>query len=158
MPMVLFMQRFPELGAREARSVLVTGRPELPNGDYGFLEFYCDEPNCDSRRAFISVFRHDTGKKVWATINYGWESLDFYRQWARGSNDAKELVGASLAPINPQTKYSPVLLDVFRALLRSPDYVQRIKNHYRMFRAAVDKEQGAAHTRIAFTRTPPPNP
>jgi hypothetical protein len=152
MPMVPFMQRFPELGARETRSVQMVGIPELPDGDYGFIELYCDEPNCDCRRAFIKVLRHDTGQKIWATIGYGWESLDFYRKWARGSCDARELTGASLAAWNPQTKYSPALLLVFQTLLRSPAYLERIKNHYRMFRGTVDQGQAAPSTRLAATR------
>ena len=147
MPMVPFMQKFPELGARETRSVQMTGVPELPDGDYGFIELYCDEPNCDCRRAFIQVWRHDTGGKIWATLSYGWESLGFYRKWARGSCDVRELMGASLAEFNAQTRYSPALLLVFQALLKSPEYVERIKNHYHMFRAAVDREQAGSNAR-----------
>src|SRR5437879_56537 len=33
MPMVPFMERFPELGARETRSVTVTQRQDLPDGE-----------------------------------------------------------------------------------------------------------------------------
>jgi hypothetical protein len=39
--MTPFMERFPEVGARETRSVTVTNRQDLPDGEYGFLEFYC---------------------------------------------------------------------------------------------------------------------
>ena len=160
MPMVPFMQKFRDLGVSETRSVKMTGVPELPDGDYGFIELYCDEPNCDCRRVFIDVFRHDTGQKIWATIGYGWESLEFYRKWARGSCDGKELMGASLAEFNPQTKYSPALLSVFQALLKSPEYVERIKKHYRIFRAAVDQEQSGPHTRrlASIRRSQPRNP
>ena len=38
MPMTPFFERFPELGARETRSVTVAGRNDLPDGDYGFIE------------------------------------------------------------------------------------------------------------------------
>jgi hypothetical protein len=31
--MTPFLQRFPELGARETRSVTITGRDDLPDGD-----------------------------------------------------------------------------------------------------------------------------
>ena len=49
--------------------------------------------------------------------------------------------GPSLDPLNPQTKYSPVLLTRFRIFLQSPDSVQRLKHHYQMFRNAVEQEQ-----------------
>ena len=82
MPMIPFMERFPELGARETRSVTVPQRQDLPEGEYGFVELYCNQPGCDCRRVMIHVLRPETGwSKVWATISYGWESLDFYRKW-----------------------------------------------------------------------------
>ena len=49
--------------------------------------------------------------------------------------------GLELDLLNPQTKYSPVLLERFRLFLQSPDYVQRRKDHYQMFRSALEKEQ-----------------
>lgn len=143
MPMTPFVTRFPELGARETRALLVSGRKELPDGNYGFLELYCDEPGCDCRRVMIDVLREDTEDKIWATLNYGWESVEFYRRWGRCSSDraARALQGPELDPLNPQTQYSRVLLESFRIfLLQSPDYVQRLKHHYQMFRDAVQRE------------------
>src|ERR1700758_4214985 len=37
MPMTPFMERFPELGARETRSVTVPPGQDLPDGEFGFL-------------------------------------------------------------------------------------------------------------------------
>jgi hypothetical protein len=143
MPMTLFMERFREVGARETRSAKVTQREDLPDGEYGFLEFYCNEPGCDCRRVTISVLRPETGwSKTWATISYGWESPDFYRRWSVPDSDPIEMKGPCLDPLNPQTKYSPALLDLFRFLLESTEYVERIKRHYLMFRDSVEKENG----------------
>jgi hypothetical protein len=140
MPMVPFLERFPELGARETRSVTVTRRPDLPQEEYGFLELYCNEPGCDCRRVTIDVLRPETGwSKIWATISYGWESVEFYRKWSAAS-DPRELKGPRLDPLNPQTQYSPALLNVFRFLLQSQDFVERLQRHYQMFRASVEKE------------------
>jgi hypothetical protein len=84
---------------------------DLPDGEYGFLEFYCNEPGCDCRRVMIDVLRPETGwSKIWATISYGWESLDFYRKWGGIASDPIETKGPYLDPLNPQTKYSPALL------------------------------------------------
>jgi hypothetical protein len=147
MPMTPLMERFPELGARETRSVTVPPRQELPRGEYGFLELYCDDPGCDCRRIMITVLRPETGcSKIWATIGYGWESLDFYRKWGGPASDPIEIKGPYLDPINPQTKYSPALLDLFRFLLQSREYVERIQRHYQMFRDSVQKEYGRQET------------
>jgi|GEM_PF-403565 len=142
MPMTPFFQRFPERGARETRSLTVTGSNDLPDGDYGFIELYCNEPHCDCRRVMVVVLRPDTGwKQFWATINYGWESREFYRQWAGAPHgDRGPWQGPFLDPLAAQTPYAPVLLELFKSLLQSPDYVQRLKSHYQLFRAAVEKD------------------
>ena len=142
MPMVPFIERFPELGTRETRTVTIPPGHELPSGEYGFMELYCDEPGCDCRRVTIKVLRPDTGwGKAWATISYGWERQDFYRRWS-GASDPAEMQGPTLDELNPQTEYSSALLDAFRLNLESPDYVERLKRHYRMFRRTVDNGHG----------------
>jgi hypothetical protein len=139
MPMTPFMERFPDLGARETRSVTVPQGEDLQAGEYGFVELYCNEPGCDCRRVTILVLRPKTGwSKVWATISYGWESSDFYKEWSAAS-DPIEMEGPSLDSFNAQTKYSSALLDLFRFVLQSTDYVERLKRHYRMFRDSVEK-------------------
>lgn len=141
MPMTPFMERFKELGASETRSLTITGRDDLPDGEYGFIELYCNEPDCDCRRVMVAVLRPETGWKFWATINYGWESVEFYQKWSGAPAQDRFLwQGPFLDPLAEQTQYSPVLLDLFKFLLESPDYVQRLKNHYQLFRAAVEEE------------------
>jgi len=145
--MIPFMERFPELGARETRSVTVPQRQDLPEGEYGFVELYCNQPGCDCRRVMIDVLRPETGwSKVWATISYGWESLDFYRPWAVGDSDPIQIKGPYLDPLNPQTKYSSALLNLFRFLIQSPEYVLRLQRHYRMFRESVDRAENRSHS------------
>src|SRR5712691_7758423 len=68
MPMIPFMEKFPELAASETRSAQVAGQGGLPDGDYGFFELYCNEPGCDCRRVIVTVLREDTGwRRIWAT-------------------------------------------------------------------------------------------
>lgn len=142
MPMVPFIERFPDLGTRETRTVTVPHGHKLPSGEYGFMELYCDERGCDCRRVTISVLRPETGwGRIWATISYGWESQDFYRKWGSAS-DPVEMQGPSLDELNPQTEHSSALLDVFRSILESPDYVERLKRHYQMFRRTVENGHG----------------
>lgn len=58
--------------------------------------------------------------------------------------------GPYLDVLNPQTKYSSALLNLFRFILQSPDYVERLKRHYQMFRDSADKGRG--RTDIPKTR------
>ena len=111
MPMTPFVERFPDLGQQETRFLIVAPSPELPGGKYAFIEMYCDEPGCDCRRVTINVLREDLGwRKVWATISYGWERVDFYRKWGGAHSDPVEMKGPILDPLNPQTRYAPILL------------------------------------------------
>jgi hypothetical protein len=139
MPMIPFVERFPELGARETRSVKVENVPGLPDGEYGFFELYCNEPGCDCRRVIILVLQPETGwRKILATISYGWESVDFYRKRVGPFMDTDELQGPTLDTLNAQSRCSPALLELFRSMIQSPEYLERLKRHYQMFRAAVD--------------------
>jgi len=145
------MKRFPELGARETRSVIAPDKAELPSGKYSFVELYCDEPNCDCRRVVVAVLRPDTDWKFWAVINYGWESVKFYKKWARAPAwDRSDWQGPELDPLSEHTPYAPVLLDLFKWLLQSPDYVERLKRHYRLFRTAVDEEYAQRNPTLRF--------
>jgi hypothetical protein len=155
MPMRPFIERFPDLGARETRSVTVTDQPGLPNGEYGFLELYCDEPGCDCRRVTIVVLRPETGwGTTWATIGYGWESPDFYRKWSKAGSDPIEMKGPALDSFNAQTSFAPALLKMFRSLIQSPDYVERLKRHYQMFRGPVESETKRVENRRKRLRDP----
>jgi hypothetical protein len=109
-------------------------------GEYGFMEFYCDDPKCDCRRVLIQVVRSDTGGKVWATINYGWETAEYYARWLGSKEAGREACVASLDPLNPQSEYAPALLRLFNDVaVADPEYVERLKRHYRMFREAPPK-------------------
>ncbi|HLK67753.1 MAG TPA: hypothetical protein VKU19_30185 [Bryobacteraceae bacterium] len=144
MPMVPFAQRFPKLGPAETKSVKVlSGDDDLPAGDYGFIDFYCDEKGCDCRRAMIVVLRPETAwNKLWATISYGWETKEFYQNWLP-HGDPAELQGPTLDPLAPQSELSPALLELFcRIVLPSPGYIDRLKRHYQMFRETVDRPGG----------------
>jgi hypothetical protein len=80
------------------------------------------------------------------------EPLAFYRQWgARGP--AAQVKGPFLDPLNPQSPYSPVLLNLFRTLVQAPDYVQRLRIHYEMFRKTIAR---AERRRPASRLTRPP--
>ena len=130
----LFVGRFPEVGYAETRTALVTGRRDLPDGNYGFMELFCTDPACDCRRVIIQVIEEKAPDKVAATINYGWETVEFYRSWYHDEDGATELVGASLEPLGKQGPHASALLRLFEHLLTDRNYVDRIPRHYEMFK------------------------
>ena len=133
--MVPFWERFPEVAARETRVVrLPQPMGCLPAGGYAFAEFFCDEPTCDCRRVLIQVWQEKAPGQAITTINFGWETLNFYTRWMHGDEaSAREIVSASLDPLNPQSNLSDGLLELFRYVIEEdPDYVARLARHYEM--------------------------
>jgi hypothetical protein len=143
MPFVLLGSYFREVAERETRSITVPPGSGLglPPGEYGFLEMYCDERGCDCRRVFFYVVRPQSQSPE-AVIAWGWEDMDFYKRWFKYGDfaDAVELKGPILNWGSPATALAPALLELVRnVLLKDPEYVERLKRHYRMFRDAVDQ-------------------
>jgi hypothetical protein len=153
MSMAPFYTRYRDLAFREMRALLVRSHESLPPGDYGFLEFYCNESGCDCRRVILHVLRADTGPRVWASINFGWEKPSYYRQWMRGDAEAaRDLAGATLDPLNPQTEHSQTLLGLFqRIVLGDPAYVRRLERHYRLFKRRERRRSRARAPRATRT-------
>jgi len=149
MPMVPFFTQCPEVAEAEFRTAKVIEDPHIPPGEYGFLELYCDEADCDCCRVFIHVITPKMGsKKPLATINFGWESEDFYRKWMHGFEEddfIQEMKGPSLAPMAPQSDLAPHFLELFQSMLQDQAFVDRLRRHYRLFRETVEsKHSGQA--------------
>jgi len=51
-------------------------------------------------------------------------------------------LGASISQNSCHAPYSPSLLNLFRFLIQSPDYVARLRRHYLIFRESIDAEHG----------------
>ena len=116
--------------------------PGLPKGKYFLLEAYCDEPNCDCRRVIFNILE-EKGKQPIAIIGYGWEKREYYIKWF-GNNDKSEideLKGPSLNTLSIQSEYAPIILDNMKYILKDKKYIERIKNHYNMFKAEIDKKK-----------------
>lgn len=144
MPFELLYDRFPEIAKAETRSILVLEKPEghkLAPADYGFMEMFCNEQGCDCRRVFFSVISSQT-KAIEAVVTYGWETKDFYRKWLKHGTeeDIAGLQGPELNLGSPRGKYAEGILKLFKDhLLKDRAYIERVKRHYKMFRATVDK-------------------
>jgi len=151
MSFVQFSEYFPEVAARETRSITIPpGSPlGLPPGDYAFLETYCDEPHCDCRRVLFSVIARDR-PGIQAIIGWGWEDVDFYARWMKSGNRAEAVSGKgpALNPLSPATELGPALVELVRnILLQDPEYVERIKRHYLMFRENMDRPKKSQRRR-----------
>ena len=142
MAFVLLHSRFPEIAERETRTLTVLGHTDcgLPPGDYSFLEMFCDEPGCDCRRVFFCVVSAPP-QQLEATVAWGWETRDFYAKWMRSEDPeaVADLKGPILNLGSPQSPLAPGILKLTQdELLRDEAFVERVKQHYALFRETVD--------------------
>ena len=143
MPYGPFYEEFPDIAEKETRVLTVFDVPGLPPGQYLFTEAYCDEPGCDCQRVFFNVIDGQTNQ-LKAVIAYGWESRSFYVNWF-GSDDPaiiRELQGPVLNLASPQSPLAPALLKQMGVILKDGNYVERLKRHYTMYKAAIDRKAG----------------
>ena len=138
--MVPFVQVCPAQAVAETRTVTVSHSADLPAGQYGFIEHYCNDLDCDCRRVLLVVWTPATGDRAWATINYGWESADFYQKWDRHSEE--DLKGPFLDPLGKQSPCAEVLLGFFCEMIKDEAYVARLKRHYGVIREALRSPRG----------------
>jgi hypothetical protein len=139
-----FFSRFPDLAVRETRCVRVFApHGSLTPGNYGFAEHYCNDSTCDCRRVLFLVSEESAPDIVLAGINFGWEDEAFYARWLHGDTEgAREIVSASLDPLQPFSPRAPAILRLFRdLLLADADYVARLKRHYQMFKTGRSREK-----------------
>ena len=141
MPYAPFYEQFRELALRETRSfTIVKDRPDLPADEYGLIELYCDDEDCDCQRVMFEVISKKHNKEV-AYIAYGWENINFYQKWTTSCNldTAREMKGPILNELSPQSVFAPALLEIVRdTILKDAAYIERIKRHYRMFKEKID--------------------
>ena len=135
---VQFREYFKDIAEAETRSITIfEGHSSgLPPGSYGFVEFYCDQKNCDCRRVHLMVVA-DWANKPLAMIAYGWESPAYYAKWMHYADKqmAKEMSGVSLELLFDQTEYAAAAKKLCEdVLLADPTYVARLKRHYQMMR------------------------
>ena len=140
-----FVERFKELAWKETRSVTLGSGNQfgLPADDYGLMELYCNDENCDCRRVMFDVLSRKRSQSV-AVIAYGWENASFYQKWYGGVDNLHarmaidEMTGLDLNSASQQSELAPAILKMVRWLLTDPAYVTRLKRHYQIFKEEVD--------------------
>lgn len=138
---------FPVLAERETRVFIVPpdSPTNLPPGEYAFCEMFCDERGCDCRRVFFMVRASYRPEQVQAVVAWGWEEVEFYAKWMKHGTpaDAIEMKGPILNYGSPETELSDAILKVTQeVLLKDPEYVERVKRHYQMFRFKINSMGG----------------
>jgi len=132
-----FIDIFREQGIAETRSFTTQGSPGLPDDEYGLIECYCTDPECDCRRVMLNVVRRTRAKRGYvASISYGFDRDD-------------EMAGPFLDPLNPQSEYAEPLLEVVReAVLSDRAYLARLESHYQLVKRAAADPRDPAYERI----------
>lgn len=124
MGMSPFMMMFPEQGSCETRRIQNVSDSSFPKDNYDLIELYCIDPDCDCRRVMINVIAEEQDEHF-ATISYGFH-------W----NDPNK--GPFLDPFNSQSEYAEIFLALFQRLVAADkDYVKRLKQHYKQFKAGL---------------------
>ncbi len=135
--MVPLVHRLPEIAKRETRFAILRGYDPLPDGDYAFMESYCDDPDCDCRRVLITVFCEQLHPNPVATLNYGWESPSYYADWGSDSEFSAKMAGVIVEPFGKQSVHSRALATLFEEILEDPAYKDRLRRHYAQFKATL---------------------
>lgn len=136
----------PELAVDESEVLYDLQSDErLPPGDYGIAEHYCADPDCDCRRALLTVVSSHGGGTPWASIQLGWEDASFYAAQLDLDDPsdpaALALKGPSLSATEPQSEHADFLLDVVMAEVLTDDFVAKLKRHYALFKEAIPVER-----------------
>ncbi len=144
MHMMPLHAKLPKLAEKETRCLIFFQEKEgIPPGKYVLMESYCNDPSCDCRRVFINILHENKtlatiDHKILATIGYGWESLEFYKNWMGDDELIEEIKGPTLELTGPWTKFAPAFLKIFKTVvLKDKAYVERLKRHYHLFKQEI---------------------
>jgi hypothetical protein len=126
--------------AHRVRTVGIVDSPQLPDGEYRFIDMYCTDPSCDCRKTMIQVLHN--GAFV-STINFGWEPRAFYEEWMGDKWDDEimpRMDGASIDITSPDRVAPEGILGLFNALL-DERWVGIIKKHYWLVKAKLREDR-----------------
>lgn len=143
MILIPFYRIFHEIAAEETRCFhILEGEedpedpeePSPPQGSYSLVELYCPDPNCDCRKANISI-TDEEGDEC-CSFQIGWEDAAFYDR--HYGFDDHGLPGPSFAPMQFHSKYAFFFLDRLKELCaRDKAYIARLERHYKMIKEAA---------------------
>lgn len=137
-----FFEFFPGIAEKEKRRITLRNDPIIPDGEYAFLDCFCEDKDCDCRRAYFEVLQIDPDYEpiYAATISYGWEDLSFYLSWSPYTpiEMATKMKGPILQPSQRQSSHAETFLELFVSkFLIDSSYIDRIRRHYTLFKARL---------------------
>jgi hypothetical protein len=138
----LFGALFPEIAGKETRVVTITDQKKtgLPPGEYGLIELYCTDPDCDCRNVYIQVVQEEFPGPL-ATISYGWESLAYYKEWMGAAQDDEILEGFKGPALAPGARQSPFARDwlrIFSDILQTDKaYAKGLERRYQLVKGFI---------------------
>lgn len=132
-----FYQLFPEIASEETRTITFFNDDEEEE-TYYLADAYCTIPDCDCRRVFFNVLHKSSSQPV-TVITWGWENRKFYEQCfpGVGKDMMDHLVGVNFNMGSPRCDGDERFLDVVKELVKTNDYSQRIKRHYKLYKEAL---------------------
>ena len=146
MPFQSFHDLLPDIAEEETRviTILESSPSPLPPDHYMFIELFCNDLHCDCRRVFFNV-TSSSRPDCMAVIAYGWETDEFYTNWMYIDDDDRSIIDNLRGPIlnqwSQQSNLASNLLDLFKeALLPDTKYIERVKQHYQMFREEINNQ------------------
>ena len=124
--------------AHQVRTVSIAKSPQLPDGEYSFIDMYCTDSECDCRKVMIQVIHN--GKLV-SVINYGWETASFYENWMGSSSEdypMPQMHGVSIDMASPDLVSEKGILSLFNMLLNDI-WIAKFKQHYDKVKSVMAK-------------------
>ena len=137
MSMMPYFNLFEKQARKETREVTFKGDPLIPDDDYGLLEYYCGDPECDCQMVMIGVVSRRQKKQI-ATIVYTFDP-------------AHEIPGMSNPDLDlaPQAEFAKAFLQWFADLLRDDHaYEDRLKRHYTQVKNAETNPAHPMHAKF----------
>ncbi len=75
--------------------------------------------------------------RLFATIQYGWESPEFYVRWMHGDEFGADLAGVFLDILDSPSPFAEWFFDLFVWIMNEdPAYEARLRRHYAEVKAA----------------------
>ena len=135
----------PDVAIKENRNLIIDVKnARLPEGDYNFIELFCDDPECDCRNVVIEVIVKGEEKPL-ATMRYGWEDFEYYQKFIGANELNDEVIDCKAAALigEKQSEHADLLLRIFKDFLRDEGYQKRLALHYHKFKEELKKRAAA---------------
>ena len=114
------------------RHCLIKQHAVIPDGHYGFLEFYCTKPHCDCREMMIKIVELSDLHHIFAIVRFAWEKEADYCSWFEMESGLSYCPGAFLDMTSPAGAIPDALLGIFKEMIENEGYLKQIQAHYWM--------------------------